>query len=234
VSDQPYDWHPICILAGDRKQFEDYVLSRGSKLGIHNKDYVDGTSSNCAGIHFSRVIEIGTFHQRKDAEVLRSICLAHTLSNGGYLKYNTPSALTFDPEKDSIPIMNLKNGEIRKLPKANSPMWAEQWAYQGTAKAPYIVSAKKKSGNGMTSGWDQVWGCSCPDWTKHSPRVDCKHILAVKLKEKIATNLAPIIGANMSPEIKKDFEKFLAQKAANVVKSGKSPLEDKGRKFRTE
>jgi hypothetical protein len=128
----------------------------------------------------------------------------------------------------------MKNGEIRKLPKANSPMWTEQWAYQGTAKAPYIVSVKKKAGNGVTSGWDQTWACSCPDWTKHNPRVDCKHVLAIKLKEKIQVNPADLMSGNMNPETKKEFESFLAQKQASVVRSGKSALEEKGRKFRTE
>ena len=144
--------------------------------------------------------------------------------------------LTFDP-KGGIPLSmqtSMQNGEIRKLPKANSPMWSEQWAYQGTAKSPYIVSAKKKAGNGITSGWDQTWGCSCPDWTKHSPRVACKHILAVQLKEKIQVTPSDLMSGNMNPETKKEFEKFLAQKSKAVVQSGKSALEEKGRKFRTE
>ena len=139
--------------------------------------------------------------------------------------------LTLGPSGD-IP-SNMQNGEIRKLPKANSPMWSEQWAYQGTAKSPYIVSAKKKAGNGITSGWDQTWGCSCPDWTKHSPRVACKHILAVQLKEKIQVTPPDLMSGNMNPETKKEFEKFLAQKSKAVVQSGKSALEEKGRKFRT-
>ena len=132
--------------------------------------------------------------------------------------------LTLGPSGD-IP-SNMQNGEIRKLPKANSPMWSEQWAYQGTAKSPYIVSAKK-------AGWDQTWGCSCPDWTKHSPRVACKHILAVQLKEKIQVTPPDLMSGNMNPETKKEFEKFLAQKSKAVVQSGKSALEEKGRKFRT-
>ena len=132
--------------------------------------------------------------------------------------------LTLGPSGD-MP-SNMQNGEIRKLPKANSPMWSEQWAYQGTAKSPYIVSAKK-------AGWDQTWGCSCPDWTKHSPRVACKHILAVQLKEKIQVTPPDLMSGNMNPETKKEFEKFLAQKSKAVVQSGKSALEEKGRKFRT-
>ena len=102
---------------------------------------------------------------------------------------------------------------------------------------PYIVSARKKAGDGVTSGWDQTWGCSCPDWTKHALRIDCEHILSVKLRENIPFNPGDLMSGNMNLETKKEFEKFLAQKQAREVKSGKSgksALEEKGRKFRTE
>ena len=42
---------------------------------------------------------------------------------------------------ESLP-MAMQSGEIRKLPAASSPMFVSQWAYQGSAKAPYIVSRK--------------------------------------------------------------------------------------------
>lgn len=131
------------------------------------------------------------------------------------------------------------NGEIRKLPKANSPLFLEQWAYQGTAKAPYIVSLKRKTGNGVISGWYQVWSCSCPDWTKLTPQVSCKHIQAIRLKEHFQIEHfqitpADLMSGNMNPETKKEFESFLAQKQTNAARSGKSALEEKGRKFRTE
>ena len=66
-----------------------------------------------------------------------------------------------------------------------------------------------------------------------APGVDCKHILAVKLKEKIQATPSDLMSGNMNPETKKEFEKFLAQKSKAVVQSGKSALEEKGRKFRT-
>lgn len=131
------------------------------------------------------------------------------------------------------PVPAMKNGEIKKLPKGNSPMWTEQWVYQGSAKAPYIISSKKKPGNGSTTGWDLQWACSCPDWTKHSPRADCKHIIAVKLKEKMIVEVS--VPSSMDPAMKKDFEKFLAQKQADGVQSSKikhGALEEKGRRFR--
>jgi SWIM zinc finger len=236
--------NPICVLAGSRTQYEEYVLSQGSKLGIHNKDYVDGTSSTCLGIHFSAIVEVGTFGSHpKDAELrlVREASVWPGCKCDQWVIYKhldgrdwakcTNCGRAWDVGVGKLK-EHMKNGEIRKLPQANSPMWNTQWAYQGTAKAPYIVSAKKKPGNGMTSGWDQTWGCSCPDWTRHSSRVDCKHILAVKLKEKIATNPVQIMGANMSPEVKKDFEQFLARK--QKIAGLKSQLDDKGRRFRTE
>ncbi len=123
-------------------------------------------------------------------------------------------------------------GEIRKLPKSNSPMWTEQWAYQGTAKNPYIISSKRKPGDGEKSGWDYVWACSCADWTKHMPRVDCKHIIGVKIKENILIDNAPG-KASLDPGMQKEFEKFLALKQGNVVQLGSlNSLKEKGRKFR--
>lgn len=127
----------------------------------------------------------------------------------------------------------MKNGDVRKLPQANSPMWSSQWAVQGTAKAPYIVSSKKKAGDGVATGWGETWGCSCPDWTKHSPRTDCKHIVNVKTKEGILIT-ATTAPSNMNPEMKKEFENFLVQKQAHAVQLGQSALKEKGRKFRTE
>jgi len=78
----------------------------------------------------------------------------------------------------------MKNGEVRKLPKSSSPMWAEQWACMGTAKVPYIVSRKKIN---MGHEIEDNWACSCPDWTRHTPRVECKHIVRVQKKEGLLT-----------------------------------------------
>jgi hypothetical protein len=123
----------------------------------------------------------------------------------------------------------LKSGEIRELPKTNSPMWTTQWAYQGTARVPYIVSAKRVGGyNGMESGLE--WQCSCRSWTTTMPRHNCKHIVAVMLKEGILVTASVL--PSMNPEMKKDFEKYLAQKQESMVKS-KSAFEEKGRRFRT-
>lgn len=37
-------------------------------------------------------------------------------------------------------------------------------------KKPYKVSERA----------DSAWECSCPAWTRHTPRRECKHILKVK------------------------------------------------------
>lgn len=70
---------------------------------------------------------------------------------------------------------SMQKGEVKKLPAVNSPLWTDQWAVQGSGTAPYIVSHKK----------DGEWQCSCPAWTRNTPREDCKHILKVKLVEKV-------------------------------------------------
>jgi hypothetical protein len=122
----------------------------------------------------------------------------------------------------------LKNGEIRKLPKANSPLFVEQWAYQGTAKVPYVVSRRV-----ITVANQIEWSCSCKSWTTTIPRQACKHIVAIQLKEKLLVS-ATAVPSSLSPELQNDFKNFLAQKQAREVKSGKSALEERGRKFRTE
>jgi hypothetical protein len=88
----------------------------------------------------------------------------------------------------------IQSGEIRKLPKSSSPMFTDQWAYQGSAKAPYIVSRKggyKGTGYATPEQKTQEWQCSCKSWTTTVPRADCKHVIAVKLKEKIMVDITP-------------------------------------------
>ena len=104
----------------------------------------------------------------------------------------------------------------------------------GTAKTPYIITARRKPEDGVKTGWDYVWSCSCPNWTKNMPRLDCKHVIGVKLKEKVLIDITPAEWKpSLDPEMKKEFEKFLAQKQTSVVGLKKSnALQEKGRKFR--
>ena len=102
----------------------------------------------------------------------------------------------------------MKKGEIRKLAKATSALWTDQWLVMGTAKAPYVISKKQKTGE---------WQCSCPDWSKHVPREDCKHILKVKMQEGIlVTKEKNIFSAPVVP----------------VQNQGMALPAPKGRKFR--
>lgn len=49
-------------------------------------------------------------------------------------------------------------------------------SFTDPAKKPYKVSERIGGG----------WECSCPAWTRHTPRKDCKHILKVKNAMRVA------------------------------------------------
>ena len=60
--------------------------------------------------------------------------------------------------------------------------WVQRWevASHSNPNRTYTVAIDAE-GN---------WGCSCPAWTRHMPRKDCKHIRQVKAMEqapKVAT-----------------------------------------------
>jgi hypothetical protein len=120
----------------------------------------------------------------------------------------------------------MKKGEVRKLPEKSSPMWTTQWAYQGSGQDTYIISRRHVA---------KIieWACSCPAWTKKTPREHCKHILKMMLLEKL-----PV--ANLATGLPKDqqelFMKFLKQQAAAgtpVLEAGAAkPLVRQGRRFR--
>ena len=129
----------------------------------------------------------------------------------------------------------MKSGEIRKLPAASSPMFVSQWAYQGTAKTPYIVSRKQ--------GYPEQqkeWQCSCKSWTTTVPRAACKHIIAVQLKEKILVMATPtkhpliLVKPEkghvvISEQEHKEYKKFL--EARGTRKAG-NQFDEEGRRFR--
>lgn len=121
----------------------------------------------------------------------------------------------------SPPYMVRKEGEIWQLPKANSPMWTTQWGYQGSAKTPYIISSKPEdTANGSTT--KDGWACSCMNFTRHTPRTPCKHILNVQLKHGLGAvkqstaKLASVDDAKM-----KAFEAWQREQAAR--KAGNKP-----------
>ena len=137
----------------------------------------------------------------------------------------------------------MQSGEIRKLPAASSPMFVSQWAYQGTAKTPYIVSRKggyKGTGYATEQQKAQEWQCSCKSWTTTVPRAACKHIIAVQLKEKILVMATPtkhpliLVKPEkghvvISEQEHKEYKKFL--EARGTRKAG-NQFDEEGRRFR--
>ena len=146
----------------------------------------------------------------------------------------------------------MKSGEIRKLPAASSPMFVSQWAYQGTAKTPYIVSRKggyKGTGYATEAQKAAEWACSCKSWTTTVPRAACKHIVAIKLKEGLLKDVTPIDWKPkpltkhplimvkpekghvvISEQEHKEYKKFL--EARGTRKAGNQFGDEEGRKFR--
>ena len=53
-------------------------------------------------------------------------------------------------------------------------------SFSKPAQNPYKVSERA----------DGVWECSCPAWTMHTPRADCKHIVMIRQSGSVATAFA--------------------------------------------
>jgi hypothetical protein len=133
-----------------------------------------------------------------------------------------------------------KQGDVWRIPKTNSPMFTEQWGYQGSGKLPYIISRKDHADAGTTA---DRFCCSCPAFTSNgrkpviTHRDDCKHILKVKLFEGIGLTA---VASGVSPAHAKEYAEFLKQKAqkklaaAAIADTGAIAMEgdDMGRKFR--
>ena len=139
------------------------------------------------------------------------------------------------PIKNPV-LLKREEGDMWEIPATSSPLWTKQWAYQGSAKEPYIIS-KKKTTDGGTSA--DGWACSCRAFTQHSPRKDCKHIINVKHQYglgKVTPAKAAI--ANMDSDEAAAFAEFQRQKAQNAKQkpeSGDAELNlfgATGRKFR--
>ena len=144
-------------------------------------------------------------------------------SNGGLKKQIAPKPFLL-PLKKVEDILPMKNGEIRKLPAANSPMWTEQWAVQGTAAKSYVVTYRSKAA-GITV---DSWACSCKNWTNTSPRVECKHILNVIVKEKMTMPVRQAMDEKTAKEFAA-FQKARAKKELGIKEDWGIAT---GRKFR--
>jgi hypothetical protein len=246
----------ILVLSESHHQFYQYRFHRcqaESKTRKYHvkvdsgfgKQFIDGSSGMFHGFHFKKIVITGTFWQGVDAVKIMQYAKA-VLDDGGEVIDETqglpanmtkPKPVKLMPKPFLLPKKNeepkpLKHGEVRKLPKSNSPMWTEQWAAQGSAKLPYIVS-KKSTGynNAMT---DEGWACSCPNFTQNTPRADCKHICWVKKSENIPLSNP---ASTLPPDQQEAFKKFLleqAQKGQPALKTeGKpKPFVTQGRRFR--
>lgn len=148
-------------------------------------------------------------------------------------------AMGIDPPKPKFNPFDRKNGDFWQLSASTTPFGTEQWGCQGTARTPYIVThyLNRKDGSTTTDGW----ACSCPNFTQHVPRTECKHILKIMLACKVAptgmSNQAAKANANLTNEDAVAFEKWKREQAEKVAKpsdtAGELELFGKtGRKFR--
>ena len=120
---------------------------------------------------------------------------------------------------------SMKKGDIWKIHSGNSPMFTEQWLYQGSAKVPYIVSYKKTH--------QEPWQCSCPHWINTVPREDCKHIEAVRIQgdknySKVQVEKKKLKLHNLQEQIKTLGVKIIQESGASPLKTFKN----QGRRFR--
>lgn len=142
------------------------------------------------------------------------------------------------PVSKPTPTLVRKQGDIWKLPKANAPFRSEQWAYQGSAKTPYVVTRYDDKRDGAVT--EDGWACSCMSFTRNVPRTPCKHILNVMLKEGIGTvQKATAKLANVDDKKMAEFERWQREEAARKkdkqAVSGEAKLNlfgNTGRKFR--
>jgi hypothetical protein len=131
------------------------------------------------------------------------------------------NATLANPVNTLKPTLVRKEGDIWKLPKSSSPMWTQQWGYQGSAKAPYIIS-RRDEGHANGSTTSDGWACSCMSFTRNTPRTPCKHILNVMLKYGLGVvQKATAKMANVGDAKLKEFEEWQRQQAA--LKKGNVP-----------
>lgn len=146
-------------------------------------------------------------------------------------------AMAFIDGKAKGPQLVRKEGDIWKMDKSNSPMWTEQWGYQGSSKIPYVISHNPTRSNGATT--NDGWACSCPGFCRNTPRTPCKHILNVRLKEgyvdlhtKGAAKLANVDAAKLKAFEAWEREQAAAKPKKSIDKANLNLFGATGRKFR--
>jgi len=112
------------------------------------------------------------------------------------------------------PTLVRKEGDIWTLDQINAPFNSSQYAYQGSGKAPYVITcyASKRDGAVTSDGW----ACSCMNFTRHTPRTPCKHILNIMLKHgfTVTKHAAAVKLANVDEKKLAEFEKWQREQAA--------------------
>jgi len=86
--------------------------------------------------------------------------------------FNEPTIQKAKQKKHPILIMKVDKLEDEITETVPNPKWLRQFDVTGSSGSNYTVSQEKLS---------TYWHCSCPAWTRNTPRTDCKHILKVKL-----------------------------------------------------
>lgn len=65
---------------------------------------------------------------------------------------------------------------IREISRGSMKGVLRRWVVKGSGKMSYTVAKWSSDYQG------QLFSCSCPAWTRHTPRTDCKHVLKVKFE----------------------------------------------------
>lgn len=94
---------------------------------------------------------------------------------------------------------------IQEISKGSTPGALRRWTVPGSKLMQYTVTQYAMTIDQPT------WRCSCPAWTRHMPRKDCKHISRVKAEmnvsytydeKKVATSYSFSYGSSATPGIK--------------------------------
>jgi hypothetical protein len=129
-------------------------------------------------------------------------------------------------------------GDIWELPHVNAPFMSKQWAYQGSASTPYVITHYQTKRDGAVT--KDGWACSCMNFTRKTPRTECKHILKTMMKNGTKPTADAKLAA-VPDETLKAFQKWQREQAAAGVPVGAgvgaekgklNMFENKGRKIR--
>ncbi len=108
-------------------------------------------------------------------------------------------------------------GDIWELPTVNAPFMSKQWAYQGSASTPYVITHYQQKRDGAVT--KDGWACSCMNFTRKTPRTECKHILKVMMKSGVKPTVEAKL-AGVPDDTMKAFQKWQREQAAAGVPVG--------------